>query len=375
MKAMSDFGFSALLAICLSTLLGAGTAHPCAGCRCCGRALRARNRHLRLLDADRCTKTGWSAEAAPSWHDYGGFALNEAGRLWALSYDPSRVTLRHHQCDAYVTPYQMRATGNFRAWEERDPHTQRLVAIHWWAQITEGHRVIWMDGRPHPPAWAPHTFRGFSTGKFVGNALVVTTTHMKQGWLRRNGTPESDQATVTEFFVRHGDHLTNATVVSDPVFLTEPDGAQQRLLPSAGRSRHLALCVRRQRADRRPRARTSCRTTDFGKQPYAREYRRTPQAAARCRVDGRAVDVSRLRGYGEDHDGRARDGAVVAGARPCQRNQQGGRPRAARRRDPRPADSRQRLHARRRRRRTSSSRPAIRARSSSIPAPASCPTR
>src|ERR1043165_8693908 len=44
-------------------------------------------------------------------HDYGGFALNEAGRLWALSYDPSRVTLRHHQCDAYVTPYQMRAVG------------------------------------------------------------------------------------------------------------------------------------------------------------------------------------------------------------------------------------------------------------------------
>src|SRR5579871_5885474 len=31
--------------------------------------------------------------------DYAGFALNEAGRLWALSYDPSRVTLKHHQCD------------------------------------------------------------------------------------------------------------------------------------------------------------------------------------------------------------------------------------------------------------------------------------
>src|SRR5512139_2766054 len=42
--------------------------------------------------------------------DYGGFALNEAGRLWALSYDSSRVTLKHHQCDGYVAPYQMRAT-------------------------------------------------------------------------------------------------------------------------------------------------------------------------------------------------------------------------------------------------------------------------
>jgi cyclase len=155
--------------------------------------------------------------------DYAGFALNEAGRLWALSYDPSRVTLKHHQCDAYVSPYQMRATGNFRIWEERDPHYQRLVAIHVWSQTTEGHRVIWMDGRPHPPAWAPHSFRGFSTGKFVGNMLVVETTHMKQGWLRRNGTPQSDQATMVDYFVRHGDHLTNVTVVTDPVFLSEPE--------------------------------------------------------------------------------------------------------------------------------------------------------
>ena len=155
--------------------------------------------------------------------DYAGFALNEAGRLWALSYSASRVTLRYHQCDAYVSPYQMRATGNFDIWEERDPDYHRLVAIHVWGQTTEGHRVIYMDGRPHPPAWAPHSFRGFSTGKFVGNQLVVETTHMKQGWLRRNGTPESDQATMVDYFVRHGDHLTNVTVVTDPVFLSEPE--------------------------------------------------------------------------------------------------------------------------------------------------------
>src|SRR5665213_789881 len=155
--------------------------------------------------------------------DYAGFALNEAGRLWALSYDPSRVTLKHHQCDAYVAPYQMRAVGNIRIWEERDPHNQTLIAIHIWAATTEGHRVVWMDGRPHPPAWAPHTFRGFSTGKWLGNALYIETSHMKQGWLRRNGTPESDQATVKEFIALHGDHLIDTTVITDPVFLTEPE--------------------------------------------------------------------------------------------------------------------------------------------------------
>jgi cyclase len=161
--------------------------------------------------------------AGPEIGDYGGFPINEAARLFALSYNTSRVTLRHHQCDGYVGPYSIRAIGNARAWEERDPHTQRLAAIHWYNQTFEGKRTIWMDGRPHPPAYAPHSWMGFSTGRFVGNSLEVLTTHLKQGWLRRNGLPESDQASVVEFFVRHGDHLTDTTVVTDPVYLAEPE--------------------------------------------------------------------------------------------------------------------------------------------------------
>jgi cyclase len=161
--------------------------------------------------------------AGPEIGDYGGFPVNEAARLFALSYDASRVTLRHHQCDGYVAPYSVRSIGNARAWEERDVHTQRLVAIHWYNQTFEGHRTIWMDGRPHPPAWAPHSWMGFSTGRFVGNALEIQTTHLKQGWLRRNGLPESDQATTVEYFVRHGDHLTHTSVITDPVYLVEPE--------------------------------------------------------------------------------------------------------------------------------------------------------
>jgi len=160
--------------------------------------------------------------AGPEMADYSGLPLNEAGRLFALSYDPSRLTLRHHQCDGYVAPYQMRALGNSRAWEERDPHTHQLVAIHWFSQTFEGKRTIWMDGRAHPPAYAPHSWMGFSTGRFVGTALAVRTTHLKQGWFTRNGVPESDQATLQEFFVRRGDHLTHTVVVTDPVYLEEP---------------------------------------------------------------------------------------------------------------------------------------------------------
>ena len=79
-----------------------------------------------------------------------------------------------------------------------------------------------MDGRPHPPAYAAHTFAGFSTGTWDRNVLTITTTHLKRAWLRGNGIPTSDEATVVEKLVRHGDRITVFTVTKDPVFLDEP---------------------------------------------------------------------------------------------------------------------------------------------------------
>ena len=48
------------------------------------------------------------------------------------------------------------------------------------------------------------------------------TTHLKQGWLRRNGVPESDQATLIERFTRHGRNITHTVIITDPVYLSEP---------------------------------------------------------------------------------------------------------------------------------------------------------
>jgi cyclase len=50
----------------------------------------------------------------------------------------------------------------------------------------------------------------------------VTTTHLKAGWLQRNGVAHSDRATMTERFIRHGDVLTVVTVVDDSIYLEEP---------------------------------------------------------------------------------------------------------------------------------------------------------
>ena len=154
--------------------------------------------------------------------EYGGIPLSEAGRLYALAWNPSRIQGRQHQCMGYVPPYTYDQPGNLRFWEERDPVTKRLLAIkHYW-QISEGTRTIWMDDRPHPPAYAQHTWAGFSTGKYEGNALTVYTTHLKRGWIRANGVPQSDEATLVEHFIRHGDRITYLSVVSDPVYLDEP---------------------------------------------------------------------------------------------------------------------------------------------------------
>ncbi|HSR08469.1 MAG TPA: hypothetical protein VLM42_15050 [Bryobacteraceae bacterium] len=160
--------------------------------------------------------------AAGALVDYGGIPINQAGRLYGLAWDASRMTVRQQQCSGYVPPYFYIAPGNYRIWEEREPHTQQVESIKIYGQISEGLHTIWMDGRPHPPAYAPHTWTGFATGKWEGNVLTVSTTHIKRGWIRANGIAQSDEATLTEHFIRHGDRITYFSVTNDPVYLAEP---------------------------------------------------------------------------------------------------------------------------------------------------------
>jgi hypothetical protein len=158
----------------------------------------------------------------PELVDYLGLPINDAARKWALAWDPSRLTAPEHQCQVHTVAYMYRGPLLLRMWEERDPQTQDLIAIRQYISNYEQNRTIYMDGRPHPPAYAPHTWMGFSTGKWEGNILTVTTTHIKQGWHRRNGLPSSDRILLVEHFIRHEDHLTHVTVVTDPDYLTEP---------------------------------------------------------------------------------------------------------------------------------------------------------
>jgi hypothetical protein len=158
----------------------------------------------------------------PELGDYTGLPLTDGARLSADSWDASRLTLREHQCKVHNGPYILHGPIQFRISEERDLRTQQLIALHEYLNTYEQERTIWMDGRPHPPEWAPHTWQGFSTGKWEGDILTVYTTHIKQEWVRRNGVPNSEKSTTVEHFIRHGNIMTHLIVWTDPVYLSEP---------------------------------------------------------------------------------------------------------------------------------------------------------
>jgi hypothetical protein len=158
----------------------------------------------------------------PELGDYTGLPLTDGARLAADSWDASRLTLREHQCKVHNGPYILHGPIQFRISEERDLRTQQLLALHEYLNTYEQERTIWMDGRPHPPEWAPHTWQGFSTGKWEGDILTVYTTHIKQEWVRRNGVPNSEKSTTIEHFIRHGNILSHLIIWTDPVYLSEP---------------------------------------------------------------------------------------------------------------------------------------------------------
>ena len=158
----------------------------------------------------------------PELGDYLGLPVNDAARFFADSWDASRLTVMEHQCRVHISPYIYRGPLHLRIWEEKDQDTQQVVALKHYISTYEQTRTIWMDGRPHPSENAPHTFMGFATGQWIGDTLRVTTTHIKQGWIRRNGLPESDQATMVDYFILHGNGLTHVSIIHDPIYLTEP---------------------------------------------------------------------------------------------------------------------------------------------------------
>jgi len=160
--------------------------------------------------------------AGPNPVDFTGIPFNESGRAKALSYSQSQISMPERICAFYSQWHMMIGTFGVKIWNEADPVTGKTVAWVVGAWEDRAPMRIWMDGRPHPSNNAPHSQEGFTTGVWNGDVLTATTTHMLTGYLRRNGAMTSDQATMITHFIRHGDLLTLASALEDPIYLTEP---------------------------------------------------------------------------------------------------------------------------------------------------------
>ena len=153
--------------------------------------------------------------------EFQGLPINAGGAREGRKLE--RVCLRHARAAVHPVPgghgLHLRQHADLEGQGWPVTGARRL----WSAQRVAGPGTHDLDGRPSASAeWAPHTWQGFSTGEWIGNALKVTTTHLKMAYLERNGVPRSDQATVVEYYARHDNVLTIVTIVTDPVYLTEP---------------------------------------------------------------------------------------------------------------------------------------------------------
>jgi hypothetical protein len=181
----------------------------------------------------------------PEIVDYLGLPINDEARERALAYSTSALSIPERQCLYYAPHYNAIGPFGLEIWADTDPNTGRVVAWNIGAFIDKAINTIWMDDRPHPGPNGLRTFSGFATGHWEGNTLVAYMTHYKEGYLRRNGVPTSDQTSMTMYLTRHGDMLTMLEVLEDPVYLTEPFLVSRnwQLDPTANMTRVPAPCV------------------------------------------------------------------------------------------------------------------------------------
>lgn len=154
--------------------------------------------------------------------DYTGIPYNEAGRAKGLGYSQSQLSMPERVCLFYTQTQLFGGPFGLIISKETDPAIGKILAWKIGGWEDRAPMTIWVDGRPQASKYAPHDRTGFTTGNWEGNVLVSYTTHMKTGYIRRNGAPHSDQATLTMRFLRHDDLLTLAATLEDPIDLSEP---------------------------------------------------------------------------------------------------------------------------------------------------------
>ena len=179
----------------------------------------------------------------PQTGDFGSVPLNSDGRKKAETWKPDQAG----RCEAFGVGSGMRAPGRLHiTWEndstlridtEAGQQTRRVYlgeAPAAGAPSWQGTSVATWDGPPDViDVLRTGGFDQLNRGtgqaarRLAWTPLKVVTTNFRAGWLRVNGVPYSDRASITEYFMRYavpdsGEWLTVRTVVDDPLYLVQP---------------------------------------------------------------------------------------------------------------------------------------------------------
>jgi hypothetical protein len=172
---------------------------------------------------------------APPKGDYDSVPLTPAARKIADAWDPAKDEASGEQCRSYGAAAIMRVPGRINiSWQ--DDNTLKI-------ETDAGTQTRLFHFNDVPPPTAERSWQGHSTAQWraaqggregrasgastAGGSLTVTTTHMRAGYLRKNGVPYSENAVMTEYYNTfkepNGDQwLIITTLVQDPLYLTQP---------------------------------------------------------------------------------------------------------------------------------------------------------
>lgn len=176
----------------------------------------------------------------PARGDFASIPFNAEGRRVGETWDPAKDEAAGEQCRAYGAGGIMRRPGRLHiTWQDdntlridTDEGTQSRL-LHFDGKAPESPAPSWQGysaanwEKPPRGSGTPAPGLGAVRQGLQGRAIEVVTTHLRPGYLRKNGAPYSANAVVREFYdlfkERNGDTWFIVTaVVEDPTYLTEP---------------------------------------------------------------------------------------------------------------------------------------------------------
>jgi hypothetical protein len=146
--------------------------------------------------------------------EFGGLQLKSEARAKAEAWKPEDEMTVARVCAVPSIVYSIQGPFPFEIHQ-----TPELIVFRY--EYFDQVRLIFMDGREHPDAEAPHSKMGHSVGRWEGDELVIDTTHILPSTITNNGLDHSGDIHMVERYrlSEDGNALSAVQWFEDPAVL------------------------------------------------------------------------------------------------------------------------------------------------------------